>query len=275
MATAQIFPGGCKVAYTKGNFTVLVIEQKPQVRTVAFSSELVETQTNASHAVGRTDTGYRYSLSFPYVYFFMVFDKGQYFYHQMYFRNKPMTSVREHIHLAPLPNVYRDDKNETYKSVCMGSTFNSDLRALNLPIARQVEVVVSEFWQRTFSRDLGNGQPESVDAKIKDYATWQDNSKKDPLFILNVNWPKGKTIKGVIESALDSRALKHELDPVDQSIRTKLEQGVAKLTERIKKDIQKAKTIGLSQSDLDQMSKSLLEETILAHAKRVFEQCGK
>lgn len=267
-----IMPDGCKLAYTKGVRTVIVVEQKPQVRTVSFAADLINSREVKATGQKTAEGNLRYSLAFPYVYFVIAFDEGEYSNYQVYFRNKPLTSVREHVHLPPLPNIHRGEN--LYRPVCMGNDFEA-AAGKQSNIARQCNRVVADFWQRTFSNDLGNGQPQDTDKRIRDYAVWQANTAADPLFILGVAWPKGVTIKGVVEAALEERDHDHPLDPVDQVIRERLEEGVQRLTSRIKDEIQSAKTKGLSQFDLDRMSRSLLEETVLAHATRVFNQCAK
>lgn len=265
-----LMPDNVKIAYTKGSRTVLVIEEKPQVRSVSFDGNLVATNAVARHAQSSTANGYRYTLSFPYVYFVVVFDNNKYAYHELYFRNKPLTSVREHIHLAPIPNVWRD-KGNNYKPMCMGEGFQMSVNE-ELTIARQVELIISDFWQRTFNAHLGNGSPEKVDSRIKNYAVWQQNTEADPLFILTVSWPKGKTIKGVVETILHSRPQKHALDPVDRNIRALLEAGVAKITNKIKAEIKKAKSSNKDIGKIDETARRILEEQLLEHSKKVFSQ---
>jgi hypothetical protein len=268
--TPYIFPDGTKIAYTKGNRTVIVIEQKPQVRSVTFDRELVANRTIADQAQSKTATGYRYSLSFPYVYFVVVFDKSEYSFHELYFRNGPLTSIREYISLAPLPNVWRKE-DRADKSVCMGGDFrgaNSD----ETTVARKADMVVADFWQRTFSSDLGTGAPDKVDKRIRNYAVWQEHSLKDPLFVLNIKWTKGKTIKGVVESLLDNRDRSDKLDASDKVIRTRLEEGVAKLTGKLKEEIVRAKQEGLKDCNLDEQAVSLLTNTLVQHTEAVFSK---
>lgn len=268
-----VMPDGIKIAYTKGHRTVLVVEQKPQTRTVAFTPKLL-TRKVAEQAKDRSENGYRYTLAFPYVYFVLVFDKGHYKHHELYFRNKSLTSPREHIYLAPLPNVWSDgDKNKT---MCMGNDFNKAV-AKESTIARQCELAISDFWQRPFSDDLGEGDYGKIDKRIRNFAEWQKNTEKDPLFILQVNWLKGKTIKGVIEALLDNRTQSHELDPVDKTIRYLLENGVAKLTDRVNGEINSVKEKHLLKphdySALD--AGDMVQELVLGHTKKVFESCEK
>ena len=271
--TPIVWADGTKVAYTKGIRTVVVIEQKPQVRSVTFDSELVQTKAVADKAQGTSNNGYRFALAFPYVYFVVVFDRGKYSYHELYFRNKPLTSMREHIYLAPIPNVWRDS-DKKIKHMCMGDGFEKAVDG-ELTIARQCEIVVGDFWQRTFSKDLGNGEPDKVDKRIKNYAVWQQYSAEDPLFILTVQWPKGKTMKGVLETALDGRDQKDALDPVDSEIKALLNKGCGNLSSKVKEAIKTAKAYNLSSVQLEQEARTMLEEVITGHTRKVFEQCSK
>lgn len=271
--TPIIMPDNCKIAYTKGIRTILVIEQKPQVRTVTLNRNLVKYEEIAKNATGVTKTGYRFNLAFPYVYFFMVFDEGKYEFHEVYFRNKMLTSSREHVHLAPIPNVFTNS-DHIHNNVCMGKGFASEVASEN-SIAKKANLVISDFWQRTFNDDLGDGGHQKLDKRISDYDVWQENSKNDPLFVLSVNWPKGKTVKGIVEKLLDSRKQTSKIDAVDKEIRTKLENGVAKLTNKIKDEIKNAKAKELSQFELDQMAKSAIEKSLLSHSELVFKECIK
>jgi hypothetical protein len=265
-----VWPDGFKVAYTKGTRTVVVVEQKPQVRTVSFTPDLLSSQNVLKEAHGSTENGYRFSLAFPFVYFVIVFDSGKYAYHEVYFRNKSLTSVREHIYLAPLPNVW-NQQDKRQRAMCMGNGFSKEVLE-ELTIARQCELVISEFWQRTFNNDLGGGGQERIDKRIRNYAEWQKHSEEDSLFILTVQWPQGKTIKGVIESAIENRQQK-VVDSVDNHIRSLLVNGVAKVGTRVKAEINNAKA-KLKPLDLDKEAKAILEGMLVGHSRKVFDQCA-
>lgn len=130
-----ILPDDCRMAYTKDKRTVVVIEETPQVRNVMFTEGLLKTGKEKLAAV-KTDQGhYRFTLAFPYVYFVLVFDDGNYTYHNIYFRNKALTSTREHIYLAPLPNVF-SEKSQRGRGMCMGNGFWEEVGS-ERTIARQ------------------------------------------------------------------------------------------------------------------------------------------
>jgi hypothetical protein len=224
-----------------------------------------------AYSKGETEDGLRFTLAFPYVYFVVVFD-GEYFsFVELYFRNKPLTSVREHMYRAPLPNVWQD--RGINNSVCMGKHdhFPSKANEDRTP-ARQAEAVVGTFWQRTFSGDLGTGGSEKLDKRIRNYAVWQQNTEEDPLFILGVNWENGRTAKGVVESILDKRRMDSPLDPVEDRVRKLLEQGTAKLTERVKAEIEAAKKTLGSGPSLESDAVAALGTVLTEHTARVFHQ---
>ena len=265
-----ILPSNVRIAYTKGNRTVVVIEQKPQVRTMGFAGDLVGSKSrNAAKSI--SDYGYRFTLSFPYVYFFMVFDGTTFKYYEVFFKNKPLTSTREHVYTPPIPNIHRGKNNR--RPVCMGNGFLQSVREEGT-IAKQCEEVVSEFWQRPFNGHLGNGMNDNTDKRLKNYKRWQEETEKDAMFILDVKWGKGKTVKSVIDHMFKMRNMNHPGDDIDKKIRSMLENGVKSINETVKNAIDSAnKNNTLRAGDLDNVVKEQLEEVVVSHTKKVFEHC--
>jgi len=262
-----VLPQDCKLAYTRGNRTVVVVEQKPQMRSVTFNHKLVS-QAVSQEAAGKTPNGFRFSLAFPHVLFFIVFDKGKYVYHEIYFRNKPLLSTREYVYLAPIPNIFRD-RGANFKPMCMGEQFAVDKGDT---LARQCEYAVSMFWQSTFNDHLGDGGSDKIDKRIKNWAEWQKQSLNDPLFVLNVQWKQGRTAKGVIESILEMRDHKHELDAMDKEIKSQIDAGVTSISTSVKEAVSAAKIQKFK--DLDSV-KDQIETILVKHSDEVFAACTK
>ena len=264
----MVFPEGTRMAYTKGRRTVFVIEQKPQVRSVSFDPKLI-CQEERKHAQ-RTPTGNcRFGLAFPYVYFFEVFDNETFSYHEVYFRNKALTSPREHLYIAPLPNVHRSEK--THKAICMGTDFYPQEEG---SMARQAEMAVAEFWQLAFNEHLGHGG--KIDKRITDYADWQARTQEDPLFILNMKWGRGNTAKKVLNRILKARKMKHDTDILDKEARGLLEKGVKNVIKTIKSEIDSAKkNHTLRSGNLDDVVKEKLLKVVTDHSARVFANCSE
>lgn len=267
-----VLPSGARIAYTKGHRTIVVVEQKPQVRTMGFTPGLVS-KSEANVAKSTTDRAYRFTLSFPYVYFFMAFDHTLFKYHEVYFKNKPLTSAREHVYNPPIPNVQYVKEN--YQPMCMGEGFKATVRAEST-ISRQCEEVVSEFWQRPFNEHLGSGVTSNTDKRLKSYKKWQEATEEDALFILDVKWGKGKTVKSVLDNMFKMREHSHITDDIDKRIRTMLEKGVEGVNKTLKDAIDSAKKNNtLRAGSLDSVVKEQLEEVVVSHTKKVFEHCTK
>ena len=265
-----VLPEGTKMGYSKGNRTVIVIENKPQIRSVTFTDTLL-TAAEKTHAE-RTPTGnYRFGLAFPYVYFFIVFDNNSYRFHEVYFRNKALTSAREHVYQAPLPNVWRGNRRE--KAMCMGEGFDPTQEGT---LARQSEHVVSEFWQRSFNEHLGNGG--KIDKRIRNYVEWQQRTEEDPLFILKMKWGKGTTALNCINRMLKGRSMKHPADALDKGTGTRrlLEQGTQNVIKSIKDGIDLAKkNHTLRSGEIDELAKETLTKVVTEHSEKVFANCAK
>ena len=265
-----VFPDNVKVAYTKGKRTVFVIEQKPQTRTVSFTPKLVKHQNVADQAREQISGAYRYTLSFPYIFFVCVFDNELLAVMEIYFRNKPLTSAREYIYLAPLPNIFQRDGDQV-PMICMGEDFSERLHA-ETTMARQCDFAISEFWQRSFNGDLGTGNHKNLDPRIANYAVWQQNTEENPLFILEVTWPKGKTVKGVVDSHLDLRGRSHELDPLEIEIRDQLDAGTEAVRAKIEEIIQETIKKRYKFSPEENEAKILLQDLLRKHAAEVFSK---
>jgi len=267
-----ILPPSAVIAYTKGIRTVVVVEQKPQVRTMGFTPDLVG-QRSRGKAVSTSNQAYRFRLSFPYVYFFVAFDGKKFAYHEIYFRNKPLTSAREHVYNPPLPNIHKDKKN--FRPMCMGEGFRNDVKAES-QVSRACEEVISEFWQRPFNEHLGNGILSSTDNRVSNYSKWQEATKEDPMFILTVKWGKGKTAKSIMDEMFKRRDMEHPADDIDKKIRTMLDKGVNGINKTLKSAIDSAKKNNtLRAGKLDPVVKEQLENVVVSHTKKVFEHCIK
>lgn len=273
----NVLPEGTRFAYTKGHRSIIVIEQKPQIRTVSFSEDLVH-GNDAQQAIDQTSEGYRFALAFPYIYFVMVFDRERFSFQEVYFRNRPLRSISDTFCLAPLPNTYYTGNGMVaHNGICMGDDeFNKEIRR-HTTISAKCETVISNFWQRTFSGDLGEGDYKLVDSRIKNLSTWQENSKKDSLFVLGITWKNAKSISAVLDTIFDERPCNHRLDPLDAEVRSCLESGVGLITKKITDGINKARAKAKNTQNFkpNEAAKVVLEDVLLGHAAKVFEHCQK
>lgn len=264
-----LIPSGCKIAYTKGKRTVLLIEQSPQVRTINVHDVLVSIHDEAKAASTKGTEIYRFTLAFPYVYFLIAFDDGKYNRHQTFFRNSPLTSVNEHVYFAPLPNIFRDEDGR-YGAMCMGRHALKHIADQNT-VSRQVDAAIGAFWQTPFSNDLGTG---NYDSYFGSWGQWQQKTKEDPLFVLNIKWNNGKTVKGVVQTMLDHRKMNHKNDAMDRKLRKLLDDGVERIVTRLKKDIKAAQQNNtLDKKAIESKVVKDFEKTLSEHTENVFFHC--
>ena len=156
----------------KGKYT-LIVEQKPQVRTVSFSERFVE-----ENCIDSSKTAYR--LSFPYVVFiFTVTYHNEVVLLQVAYRTKPLQSLNDDLYFANLPNIM--DSGTMH--VCMGAGFPPTGDSL----CEVVNKTIAEFWARPFNTDavyaFQKYTPKGLTLK-----KWERKTAKNSLFVLGDIW---------------------------------------------------------------------------------------
>lgn len=195
---SAVYPEGTKYYWTNGVSTHVVIEQKPTLRTVNFSSAFFLRELKT---ILRSDAHGNIQLAFPYVVFAFTFFHGiNLSTFHVFYRNKPLEALGDPLFRVNLPNTHIDG------SVCMGfDGFKS------YSIAGRVDEYIAHFWRSTFNTDLiGNTYTpsKSIDERIQDVYSWAHASKSDPLFVLQVPWLASlKTLSGIFnEHSLKTQA---------------------------------------------------------------------
>ena len=186
----SLFPEGCKFYWRNGTSCQVVVEQKPQVRTI----KLLTNGEEKSFPYNFNET---YRLAFPYVSlifnFFYNSEKKLWIRNGTFaaFANKPLRKITDVVYEPALSNINDHE-------VCSGKDFHT-----YGSIADQVDAAVGHFWQGTFTTDwCGNftGNPFGT------VADWERVSYDDPLAALKVEWIGGKTLLDVLGKA----TLKHD-----------------------------------------------------------------
>ena len=159
-------PEGTKFFFTSSRRQAVIIEQKPQIRSLYFEK-------------GFAGGSGRYHLALPYVIFLIIFDDLAFHSLYVYYATKPMTSLDSEVFRINLPNIWGENR------VCTGS-----LSFKSRTLAGRVEEVVAHYWQSKFNNDLAATYSEMAHrgGAFSNLASWQAASQKDPLFVLRVNW---------------------------------------------------------------------------------------
>ncbi len=172
-----VLPTGCRMFMTKGVETTFVIEQSPQVRTLTWKD--------------MGDKG-SWKLSFPYVLFIVVFsgtainsDRTRVLY-----RTAPLSGGGDKLLKTNLCNVHADGH------VCTGN-----MRVNGETLAQKADSFVGNFWISEFNADLksGNFEPAANKlAQVKDLRTWEEETAKNSLFTLSLQWFEYATLNAIL-----------------------------------------------------------------------------
>lgn len=160
-----LLPKGCIYTQPKRNGNVYVIEQEPRIRTINF-------------------LGSDFRLSFPYVIFIVEVDNDCNL--SVFFRNEPVSSLHDMLYFPCLPNV--SESNGKVCNFSLEEPFESD--------REMVEAHIRSFWSSTFNNDLSTFLSfyRKSEPLLSSFDTWQTMTKKDPMFILDVNFLAYKPI---------------------------------------------------------------------------------
>lgn len=161
-----LFPQNCRFFFSKSVFDVLVIEEKPQLRTVRINKL-------ADHR--------RYGLHIPYSVFVFVFKNSKFV--EMYngWRKAPLSSLEDKLYEPILPNIHED------LAVCIGKND----KAWGESICQTVENLIEYFWSSEFNSDLSRHKPKfsAVD--------WENN----PDYALNFELKEICTLRQLIKNS--------------------------------------------------------------------------
>lgn len=121
-----VFPEGTRYIYKNDPCTVILVEQPPQTRSIAW---------NAHHA--------RFFLSFPYVQFILKFHHAKLAAVIVVCSKTSIKNLADACYELPLPNIGDG-------GVCMGQILNYQI---DKSLSEMVGDVISKFWQSQFTSD--------------------------------------------------------------------------------------------------------------------------
>jgi hypothetical protein len=196
----EIMPANCRYIErlsTGGN--IVVIEEPPAYRTISVEYNMVdeidrlrkdgrltEYKIDTTPYIENPPRGYHYkfTLAFPYVIFILAFDE----YHgcmrgACYLRTARMTGLGDYLLKPPLMNISSDEY------ICFGDKGSGS----NMTLSRGVEHMISVFWSAEFNPDYTYGYDAYKKvAGVDTYIGWQELTKRDPMFVYNVEWIKAR-----------------------------------------------------------------------------------
>lgn len=179
-----VVPNGTRLFAKRGNTSVFVIEQFPQIRNI-----------RASRSISGNRRKEMFAVAFPYVVFVIVMRDNVYGGMHVFYRSKPLESMDDPVFRTNLPNISSDG------DVCdrFGGHRKDGLVA-------RVEEVISHFWNSMFNSDRDDGYElyQQRERLLADFETWEAQSKKNPLFFLQVELCHPTRLRQVLRRILES-----------------------------------------------------------------------
>ena len=202
----EAIPEGVRHICGRGGATVLVIEEKPQLRAVSWLAE------DSASPYGPKAKYRRARLAFPYIVVIVALRNGALTgYQQCFYRTAPLAHLNDSLFYPNLPNVAKGYKQECW--LCLAN-LRQDLSPLSLEA--KVKQIRTHFWGAGFNRSSEEHEGMSywqamrsmnLDPRLQNLIAWEQASKKEPTFPLTLNWkPVGKTVGVVVEEMLSAVA---------------------------------------------------------------------
>lgn len=212
-----LFPQNCRYLYSIGRSTIVVVEEGPAVRTLTLDESLLGAGTPADLAGGNVGRTRRQSLAMPFVVFMLHIEGDRLSGLYVGWRKAPLRTLDDEIGQTVMPNTY------TNMSVCMGGmAYTGDVVAIT-------SEVIGDYWTGVFGNELavnwwGRGQ---LDPRLK---TWPEESAADPLFMLEIDYRRAGTLRGLIDTTVSSQG--HE-PPDASNLRHRLSETIDVCSDRM------------------------------------------
>lgn len=170
-STWKVLPDGTKLLLNRGDTTAVVIEQKPQVRTMNIK-------------------GVTYHLGFPYVVFLLIFKESpsQVSYLQklcVFFSNETMTNPYIKLRRANFSNIDTDGRVHFCRYERPPDS--------KITLTEQTENALAAFWQARFTGNICSDHRRDgkilYDGSPASLLKWERLTLQDPRFVLKVDWP--------------------------------------------------------------------------------------
>jgi len=203
-AVPGLIPEGVRFVQRRSDVVVLVIEEKPHLRTVQWLSD------DSPVPFGPRARYQTVRLSFPFVVLIIAFRDGELTgKQQCFYRTAPLGNLDAPLLLPNLYNVSVDAYDQR-AWLCL-KPLKGNLGQLGWD--DKLRAIRKELWSK-FNRSSevheGQsywGQMRQLDPRVGSIEAWQEASKHDPFFPLEIKWePADYTVGQVVEEMLSELA---------------------------------------------------------------------
>jgi hypothetical protein len=197
LSLQDAIPEGVRFVRRRGDAVILVIEEKPQLRTVRWLAD------ESSAAFGRGATYRMVRLAFPFIVAVLAFRGGRLTgYQQCFYRTAPLNQLSDPLLLPNLCNVAAGYGQQCW--LCLAN-LRTDLALLSWN--DKVGEIRRHLWGAGFNRssEVHEGMSywstmRTIDRRFATLDMWERASREDPFFPLAIPWkPSGQTVGDVIE----------------------------------------------------------------------------
>jgi hypothetical protein len=183
-----VLPDGVRMWRERGDVVGVVAEVPPHVRTVRWLAE------DSRADFGRGARYNRYFLAFPYVVILLVFRHGALTgMQQLYYRREPLVAGEELL----LPNLYNVAQGYGQRCwVCLANLADVGHLAWPAKLHAIVDHVFTAAWNRSSEVHEGNsywGAMRALDHRVATPEAWEEATRANPRFPLEVKWQAAKT----------------------------------------------------------------------------------
>lgn len=204
----EAIPEGIRFIRRRGDVVVLVLEERPQVRTVRWLDD------GSSAPFGKGAIYRTARLAFPFVVAVLGFRGGALTgYQQCFYRTEALCQLSDPL---LLPNLYNVADGYGLKCWLCLAQLQIDLTPLSWQ--DKVREIRRHLWGAGFNRssELHEGMSywtamRGIDRRFETLDKWEQASRDDPFFPLTVGWkPSGKTVgelMGAMIAALGAPAI--------------------------------------------------------------------
>ena len=193
-----------------GRASISVVELKPELRWIKWLAP------DSPAPYGSKATYVERELATPYVVLVVPFNNNRVLPRvEAFYRNAPLESPDDPGGELYWPNLLNVSPN-AYGCTAWFCTQYLKRTSIKPSITAGLNAVIHHLFGGTFNASSeaheGNSTwsqcvTDKVDPRVTDVERWQDESRKDPNFVLSVKWkPAGVTVRNVVESAM--RALR-------------------------------------------------------------------
>lgn len=254
-----MFPRGCRFCWTKGESTIFIIEQDPQIRSLSMAAGMLgQSYSYAAHE----QTEY-IALALPYVVFIVHFRANEFAGLYCGWRRQPLGDLSDMLCRPLLPNIH-DTLN-----VCTG--WSAAAHYGQGSMAERTMNIITNFWSSTFNNDIAEAwwSKFRIHRSLATAKSWAKKSAEDSSFILQVNLHETRSVQYVLDLLV-----MHEQEPDENAFRHRLSENIdgciEKLSSGILRYFKKTKFERYHPTEITDVVKQIIQEAVRELADVVF-----